>query len=427
MITARRDVLWGAAALSCAPVIVFGSNGTVLLLVLLALALPGFAPWRAAVTDALKTPIGIALAALALLAALSLLWTVDPADAAQKLARLGLLWIAGHAAVTAAGTLDGRTLRRFAWVLPACVALAILFYWEELLSSAWIKSQLSGAAAAMRLRFSNPLEQEFHRQLFAFTAIGRGAALLAIFVWPAMACLNACSSTYGKWLSGALCGALFVTALQLPLGAAPFAIATGGIAFVLSYLAPQRGPRLLMALAIVSMGAMPLIAQNVARPEVLGIEKRDLPPSWQHRIEIWHYTAEKIAARPLTGWGFDAARHLGDGSPQFVVEQPDGSGITYPGIGLLPLHPHNAILQIWLELGAAGALAAMLLLFGLGRKLAAIGAACGRMNGALATASVASALSILVLSFGLWQSWWQASLWLAAALWAASLAYLNPR
>ena len=28
--------------------------------------------------------------------------------------------------------------------------------------------------------------------------------------------------------------------------------------------------------------------------------------------------------------------------------------VIYPGIGLLPLHPHNGVLQVWLEMGAVG-------------------------------------------------------------------------
>ena len=36
---------------------------------------------------------------------------------------------------------------------------------------------------------------------------------------------------------------------------------------------------------------------------------------------------------------------------------PDLPGEVYGAMTVMPLHPHNAVLQVWLELGAPGALA----------------------------------------------------------------------
>ena len=76
------------------------------------------------------------------------------------------------------------------------------------------------------------------------------------------------------------------------------------------------------------------------------------------RVAIWRFTTERVVERPWLGWGMDASR-------------------MWPGV--IPLHPHNAALQVWLELGV-------------------VGAAC---------AAVAIAyLTIGALSFGVWQEWW---------------------
>lgn len=425
--TARQHCLWAIAALAFTPVIVFGANGTVIVLLFLALAAPGGMALREMLADGIKTPAGLALAGLLAVALLSLLWTPQPGDAGEKLVRLLALWIGGLAALLSTRSINAQFARYFASALPVCMVLPLLIYWEELASSAYVISLLTGVKAAMHARFDDPQQQEFHRQLYGFTTLARGTGLLAIFVWPAMACLYGLRRHYGGWLAIGLGFALFCTSLYLPLGAASLAIVAGVAAFSLCYFFPRRGPKIFAALAIAMVIAAPFVAYSVSRPEVIGIEKRALPASWQHRIEIWHYTAEKIAQKPLLGWGFDSARHLEGGKTQFIVEAQDGSQIAYPGVGLLPLHPHNGVLQIWLELGTAGAALAIFMLFLLGRKLAEIGAVYGRIHGGLAAASAASALTILVLSFGLWQSWWQAGLWLGVVLWAAVLRVLNPR
>jgi exopolysaccharide production protein ExoQ len=220
---------------------------------------------------------------------------------------------------------------------------------------------------------------------------------------------------------------VFVTIFPLPMQAAPLAVAVGAGAFFWVWHSPRRAPRLMAAMTIVLIGAIPLISYQVARPEALGIAKRQLPGSWQHRVEIWHFTASRIAEKPLFGWGFDASRSIDGGRTQFVLERPDGSEVIYPGIGLLPLHPHNGVLQVWLEMGAAGALLVMLLIYGIGQSLSSIGTEHGRLGGAMVSAATASALCVGLLSFGQWQSWWQASLWLSAVLCLGVLRALNPR
>ena len=72
------------------------------------------------------------------------------------------------------------------------------------------------------------------------------------------------------------------------------------------------------------------------------------------RSEIWDIVATKSLESPIFGHGIDSARYLGN----IVVES------TYKPINVL-LHPHNMILQIWLDLGFVGvAIVAGLLFIG---------------------------------------------------------------
>ncbi|MES1203914.1 MAG: hypothetical protein ABUS57_20950, partial [Pseudomonadota bacterium] len=86
---------------------------------------------------------------------------------------------------------------------------------------------------------------------------------------------------------------------------------------------------------------------------------------------------------------------------------------------LIPLHPHDASLQIWLETGAIGAgLGALALILGgvaLARALR-----FDRVAAAGACGAIASIGLIANVSYGAWQEWWIATAFAAAALVTAS-------
>nr|WP_295108682.1 O-antigen ligase family protein [uncultured Caulobacter sp.] len=109
------------------------------------------------------------------------------------------------------------------------------------------------------------------------------------------------------------------------------------------------------------------------------------PPSWDARLNIWAYAANLTVDHALRGWGFDAAR-------------------TFLGI---PLHTHNAALQLWLELGSVGAaLAAAFFAWILYRIVGQTEE--NRRDGAMAAATLTAFLVIGGVSFGVWQEWWLA-------------------
>ena len=75
----------------------------------------------------------------------------------------------------------------------------------------------------------------------------------------------------------------------------------------------------------------------------------------------------------------------------------------------MPLHPHNAALQLWLELGVPGAVLFALLVALAWQALAA--APWPRLFAAAAGASLAIALIACFASYGIWEEWWLATLW----------------
>jgi O-antigen ligase len=176
-----------------------------------------------------------------------------------------------------------------------------------------------------------------------------------------------------------------------------------GLALVLGLAAlrwPTGTPRAVGAAAAVLYLTMPVLFLAVRSGLAAGHLAIDLPRSYAMRVGYWGHAFDWIVERPIRGWGLDASRAFS------------------PGI---QLHPHNGPLQVWLELGVLGALAAAAVWWLALAKLA-------RPKPDLAcAAAVASACAYLLfggVNFGVWQEWWLALAALAALL-AGVLAALK--
>jgi O-antigen ligase len=158
---------------------------------------------------------------------------------------------------------------------------------------------------------------------------------------------------------------------------------------------PRGGPRLLASLAAVFFLAAPLVVWATRRVGLYDKLAADVSLSWSQRMGYWRHAQDWIGDHPLRGWGLDASRMFA------------------PGIRL---HPHDAALQIWLELGLIGAVAAAVLwvaiLAGLSRP---------RPDAAMAAGAgcAVAYLTFNAFSFGVWQEWYLALGALACAVCAA--------
>jgi O-antigen ligase len=199
--------------------------------------------------------------------------------------------------------------------------------------------------------------------------------------------------------------------ISLPGETARLATIAGLAAALLSLAAPRLVPRLIGAILGLAVLVMPLLVGFIPK-----MPTANLPLSAVHRLVIWDFTVARIAEKPLTGWGLEASRAMPGGRAQPDTATLDRLNITNPAqraflanphVQVMPLHPHNGALQLWLELGGIGALLGAVLMLALGfaasrSAVPAVGA------GMLASAAVTG-----MLSFGLWQAWWVASLLLA--------------
>jgi O-antigen ligase len=131
-----------------------------------------------------------------------------------------------------------------------------------------------------------------------------------------------------------------------------------------------------------------------------------------HRLAIWRFASDRIVERPLFGWGMDASRAMpgGNGRADIYMKLPPSFNLSG---NIMPLHPHNAILQWWIELGIVGAILGAALFSSIAWRA---GTGVRETSRSVALAATAAAIPPLLLSFGIWQAWWQSALWLVAAL-----------
>jgi O-antigen ligase len=236
----------------------------------------------------------------------------------------------------------------------------------------------------------------------------RGATLVALLIWPA--CLGLWRQGYRRTCLGLGLAALPAMVLSYAL-AAKVALVAGAGCVALVLLLPRSGVRLLLVGVVGTLLLAPLAASRLPAPED-SIKWPGMLLSVHHRMTIWSFAADRIAVQPLTGWGFEASRTIG-GKEELRVARPDGAVYSE---ALMPLHPHNAPLQVWLELGGLGA--GLLAMFLAASMLRLLRGAEGLAR-AYQAAGFAAGAVISTVSFGFWQSWWQCSLWLCAALLAA--------
>lgn len=251
--------------------------------------------------------------------------------------------------------------------------------------------------------------------------------VIAMLMWPALAWLERC----GRRREAVILFLVSLGGVGLAHDlAAKVALVAAGIIWLLARMQPRLVLRGIMTLAITGCLLAPLAALHLP-PTQESADWEWLPSSAHHRLTIWAFTARHIVEHPLFGWGFDGSRAIPDGKTQLPVVRLKGCRgkgipIDIPGVSRpvpadcvvweeqLPLHPHDGWLQIWLELGAVGAVLTAVLLWRIIDRLRRMPAEPVMM--ASAAAAIVAGLVISSVSFGVWQSWWLSTLWVAAAL-----------
>jgi O-antigen ligase len=202
--------------------------------------------------------------------------------------------------------------------------------------------------------------------------------------------------------------------------ASGIALAIAAVAAVFVYFFGRRVLlTLAVALPIFFLGSATLLHQIdvPARAKEMGWT---LSHSAGHRLIVWRYVYAHILEKPLLGWGLHTSRIMPDKDDVRAADDPRYDDIFAASnlsrkarIGLMPMHPHNATLQAWLELGVVGAV-----LYAMVFSLAMLAFRRLHLSRIVTAAGAGLIVSVFVigqLSFSAWQSWWLCYQFVAAA------------
>jgi O-antigen ligase len=276
---------------------------------------------------------------------------------------LPLYWSAISAARRADPVLRARALRVLAW---GCAAYGLVLV-EEAATRGVIYKALHNSYEDIRADLA-----ESH--------VGHSSQVLAL-IWPLAA--YGAPRRWRPWLALAMVAGTGAAALTFGYDEPVISLVLAPLTALIVWRWPDRAPKVMAAAAAALFLGMPLLVWAVRHFFDYEAIRNALPKTDSMRMGYWSHAIDWIRLRPIQGWGLDASRMFG------------------PGI---VLHPHNGPLQIWLELGAVGAVAAAafwsVALTRLSRPTPSLAAA--------ATAACAAVYLLSGVNFGVWQEWWLA-------------------
>ncbi len=334
-------------------------------------------------------------------AAVSVLWTLNPERALMRYAIILPTAIFGLAVFACGRALPLAALRRVETALVAGLVAAALVIWFEGATGFSLHALVNDRLTATHVGKS---------------ALTKGGIVSVLFLWISFLMLLGRRRPWAGWGAAALAALVAGAVLSFPVLSPRAGLAVGAVAAlaVLVPVAAGVGRRWLALAQIALIVAAALLAPRGAHMLKANLDSLpDLGTSAVDRIYIWDFTATRLTEAPVLGRGFFASRYV-----------PGAREISETGGQRLPQHPHNATLQVWLELGLPGLLwylaFAALVLWSIARL------PLPPPLYAAATGLFWSAFFFLNVSFGIWQAWWHSTLWIAAALAASALAPFIP-
>lgn len=320
--------------------------------------------------------------------ALTSVWSITPDRSLELAIKMVPIFAGGWLLIGAAAHLDPRAQQRTATALLIGGVIALLLIAIEVATQGLIQNVLRGEGFASRGSL-------YH--------LNRTASELAILIWPLWLVVD---RRYGSLAAagGVALAALALFALDPD---APLLTTLAGAVFlVLAYFAPQFSRRLMITGLLAVVVAIPIypVLLPIIDNALLSLNIGDF--TLRHRLAIWDFAASRTMEQPIFGWGLGASRAVP--GAEGIAERLGGAAEA------LPLHPHNALLQLWLELGIPGIALGVIAIVTILVKIAVY--IEGRKELAASLTVIFSAALIAELSYGIWQSWWLVSLWVVAAL-----------
>lgn len=247
---------------------------------------------------------------------------------------------------------------------------------------------------AIRLVAGIPVDADFN-----ISAYNRAITIFAVLSWPAA--LAAWQHRFKLLAVVTVIVAFIVSALGQSMSAA-LGMGLGLVVFAIARLQPAMAYQLCRLMVVVGFaGVFTAVAIINKIPQ---LQDPHLGNSITQRVEIWSFAAKRIQKPQhfVQGYGLEASRQ--------IPNMGQDSKFLNKGEHIIPIHPHDAILHIWLELGMIGAALAVGVLLTLLKYIRQLAVEQQR----IALTVFATAFGISLTAYGLWTDWWLATFILAA-------------
>lgn len=323
------------------------------------------------------------LAGILLLGLCSLLWAIEPGRGAEKLVKAVFIYLSGFALYSCATQVPEE--KRDALGKGAAIAFAFATF--VCAAELFLKYPL------YRIIKHKPPDMLLPKSIFNQTTV-----VLALMIWGLVPWLWRNGLKYA--FPAAWAFLLWLIVFHGESQTASAALFIGGGVFFIAHFAPRSCFYLLAFLVPAGIMLSPWLTQIVF--DAFNAAESD--KAWNvlgKRLDIWDAVARRALESPFYGHGIEAAKHITDF---------DFSGRHYDKHEIL--HPHNNVLQFWLEFGVIGAMAlSAFLVFVLQRlrRLQGIGYASSM-------GLFAACLTVSAVGHGFWQTWWPGLLFVMAAM-----------
>lgn len=231
----------------------------------------------------------------------------------------------------------------------------------------------------------------------------RSAVPPLLLLWPAIAM---CWARHRRRMAAALLAAVLIGIAASHSGAPAAALVCGLLLFGIALAAPRLSLGLMAAGLALLIVTAPWTGSTLSR--VLPAEAAETlrEEHAEHRLTIWNAFEKRGFDRPLLGHGFDASFKVAE------APRPGGAPKPADSARIVGFHPHDILLQFWVEFGALGlAAAAVVCCFVLGRLAPLRGASLAARLGLFV-----AVIGVGLVGLSAWQPWWLASI-AAALLW----------
>jgi len=314
-----------------------------------------------------------------LLAGISSFWAPDTAFAQERTIKLALILLPGLLFIWAARKVQAPASPRIVMTLAGLFSAAGILYGVEALLD----------YPLVHLLAKDPEDESIRATL------NRNTVILSLVYFPLMFLLWQTFRESGKLrlflcalVSLAALWAIFLSQSQ----SAQMAFLVCLIFFALFYRLKTKALWGLLGLIAILSLAAPFIlppVKNAVVKENMSETSPIMAASVPHRLQVWSFVSEKALEEPFKGHGIEATRFLKADEEMSYMRSRE------------TMHPHNGVLQVWIEFGILGI--ALMLSF-LGYLFRGISKAPEPIR-PLYVAVLMGTLSLSSTGYGLWQSW----------------------